>query len=98
MTAIQTKGTLYSYDGEYIYYYAQLEELTDEEQELIDAEKEEAGIEVSDEDEEEDSITTTDSGCYLYRVRINNNNDTSRYELLGQTSHVERHSDYVYKK
>ena len=98
MTAIQTKGTLYSYDGEYIYYYAQLEELTDEEQELINAEKEEAGIEVSDEEEEEGSITTTDSGCYLYRVRINNNNDTSRYELLGQTSYSERHSDYVYKK
>ena len=97
MTAIQTAGTLYSYDGDYIYYYAQLEELTDEEQELIDAEKEEAGIEVS-EDEEADAITTTDGGYYLYRARINNNGDTSFYELLGQTSHVERHSDYVYKK
>ena len=97
MTAIQTAGTLYSYDGDYIYYYARLEELTDEEQELIDAEKEEAGIEVS-EDEEADAITTTDGGYYLYRARINNNGDTSFYELLGQTSHVERHSDYVYKK
>lgn len=97
MTAIQTAGTLYSYDGDYIYYYAQLEELTDEEQELIDAEKEEAGIEIS-EDEEADAITTTDGGYYLYRARINNNGDTSFYELLGQTSHVERHSDYVYKK
>lgn len=97
MTAIQTTGTLYSYDGDYIYYYAQLEELTDEEQELIDAEKEEAGIEIS-EDEETDAITTLDSGYYLYRVRINNNNDTSFYELLGQTSYAERHSDYVYKK
>ena len=97
MTAIQTAGTLYSYDGDYIYYCARLEALTDEEQELIDAEKEEAGIEVS-EDEEADAITTTDGGYYLYRARINNNGDTSFYELLGQTSHVERHSDYVYKK
>ena len=97
MTAIQTAGTLYSYDGDYIYYYAQLEELTDEEQELIDAEKEEAGIEIS-EDEEADAITTTDGGYYLYRARINNNGDTSFYELLGLTSYSERHSDYVYKK
>ena len=95
MTAIQTTGNLYSYDGEYVYYYAQLEELTEEEQAKIDAEKEEAGIEEeTSEDEEESAITDTDAGYYLYRVRIND----SKYELIGYTQYEERHSDYVYKK
>lgn len=90
MTSINT--TLYSYDGEYIYFYAGLEALTEKEQELIDSEKEEAGIEVS-EDEEED-ITSLDDGTYLYRVSI----ATGNTQLLGVTDYEERHSSYVYKK
>ncbi len=89
MTSINT--TLYSYDGEYIYFYAGLEALTDEEQELINNEKEEAGIEVSDEEED---ITSLDDGTYLYRVSI----ATGDTQLLGITDYEERHSSYVYKK
>ena len=92
MTEIVTSGELYSYYDGYIYYYAQLEELSDEEQELINSEKEEAGIEVT-EDEEETAITDTDAGRYLYRVRIND----GVYELIGTTTYEERHSDYVYR-
>lgn len=94
MTAIQTSGNLYSYDGEYIYYYAQLEELTEEEQAKIDAEKKAAGIEEETDDSEESAITDQDAGYYLYRVRIND----SKYELIGMTQFEERHSNYVYKK
>lgn len=89
MTSINT--TLYSYDGEYIYFYAGLEALTDEEQELINNEKEEAGIEIS---EEEEDITSLDDGTYLYRVSI----ATGDTQLLGITDYEERHSSYVYKK
>ncbi len=89
MTSINT--TLYSYDGEYIYFYAGLEALTEEEQDLINNEKEEAGIEVSDEEED---ITSLDDGTYLYRVSI----ATGNTQLLGITDYEERHSSYVYKK
>lgn len=88
MTSINTG--VYSYDGDYIYFYAGLEALTDEEQELIDKEKEEAGIEVSDEEED---ITSLDSGVYLYRVSIS----TGATQLLGVTNYEERHSSYVYR-
>lgn len=91
MTSIST--TLYSYDGEYVYFYAGLEALTDEEKELIADEKEEAGIESDDEEEEED-ITSLDDGVYLYRVSISGND----LQLLGVTEYEERHSNYVYKK
>ncbi len=83
-------GGLYSYSDGYIYFYAQLEELSEAEEELISAEKEAAGIEESDEDDS--SITDTDSGYYLYRVSIN----SGIYELIGTTTYEERHSDYVY--
>ena len=90
MTSIKTSGELYSYDSGYIYFYAQLEELSDEEQEKIQKEKEEAGIEVVE--DEETVITDLDAGHYLYRLNINN----GVYELIGTTSYEERHSDYVY--
>ena len=94
MTKMVTSGELYSYDSGYIYYYAQLEELTDEEQEKINQEKIDAGMEVdTSEDGEDTVITDTDAGCYLYRVRIND----GAYELIGTTNYEERHSDYVYK-
>ena len=106
MTAIQTTGELYSFDGTYIYYYAQLEELSDEEQELIDKEKADAGIEEDTSDSEDSSdssdstaITDEDAGYYLYRVAVSNTTEnTTDYELLGTTSFDERHSSYVYKK
>lgn len=88
MTDIDT--TLYSYDGEYIYFYAGLEALTDEEQELIDSEKEAAGIEISDEEED---ITSLDDGTYLYRISV----ATGDSQLLGITDYEERHSSYKYR-
>ena len=94
MTKMVTSGELYSYDSGYIYYYAQLEELTEEEQEKINQEKIDAGIEVDTSGDSEDTaITDTDAGYYLYRVRIND----GAYELIGTTNYEERHSDYVYK-
>ena len=81
--------TLTSYDGEYIYFYAGLEALTEDEQELINAEKEEAGIEIS---EEEEDIASLDDGVYLYRVSI----DYGEIQLLGITEYEERHSSYRY--
>lgn len=93
MTAIHTTGELYSYDGENIYYYAQLEELSELEQELIDKEKEEAGIEVSEDEDSSTAIVDTDSGYYLYKLNIN----SFTYELIGKTSFEERHSDYKYE-
>ena len=73
---------------------AQLEELSDEEQELINSEKEAAGIEVNeDESDSATAITETDAGYYLYRVNINN----GVYELIGTTNYEERHSSYVYR-
>ena len=94
MTKMVTSGELYSYDSGYIYYYAQLEELTDEEQEKINQEKIDAGMEVDTSGDSEDTaITDTDAGYYLYRVRIND----GHYELIGTTNYEERHSDYVYR-
>ena len=76
--------------GEYIYFYAGLEALTDEEQELIDSEKEAAGIEISDEEED---ITSLDDGTYLYRISV----ATGDSQLLGITDYEERHSSYQYR-
>ena len=92
MTTIDT--TLYGFDGEYIYFYAGLEALTDDEQELINDKKEAAGIEISDEEED---ITTLDDGTYLYRVSVQGADGQCASQLLGITDYAERHSSYQYK-
>lgn len=79
MTSIKA-GSLFGFDGDYIYYYAQLEELSETEKEN----------DTSDE-EEETAITDIDANFYLYRVAVNTSR-TDRYQLIGKTETDKRHS------
>lgn len=67
---------LFGFDGKYVYYYATLE----------DIEEDEEGSE--EESKEDKSITDQDSNLYLYRARIAKSGD---YELLSYTEISSRH-------
>lgn len=72
MTSIYD-GTLYAYDGTYIYYYAKLEEVKTDE---------------SKEDDKSDTKTETDDNYYLYRTKVSKSSSADAgkaYELLGLT-------------
>ena len=76
-------GNRYAFDGNYVYYYAKLQEIKKDE-------------DSSDEKEEE---TKTDDNYYLYRTKVGLNADiigegysTKPYELLSKTYYSDRHT------
>ncbi len=79
MTAIASNNS-FAFDGEFIYFYGELEELP----------KEEGDEEENDENEETEE---PDSTKYLYRASIKKVSEPSKnYQLLGLTKSAKRHS------
>ena len=75
MTAIYD-GTLSAFDGKYVYFYAQLEEVEDED---------------ADEEETEEE-TDENCYLYRAKVDVNPNNPVEEYQLLGLTTINSRHT------
>jgi len=76
-------GNRYAFDGNYVYYYAKLQEVKDDEEDSSDDEKEE----------------NLDANYYMYRTKVGTNADsigendaTKPYELLSLTKNSDRHT------